>query len=190
MSELKDQPDRDGLESSALDSSTRQSSRSADDVLPNTVESPEERTARLNEGRGLDEDPRTPDWKERPDDYNRYGADLPDGYPEHDDIQLKEDDKAHILEGDENGKGGAHRHGEGVKGKSEFPEDWSDDDISDAALDVARNPDSVEDEGTEAPQPRYTVTGERNGVPMTVAVKENGDVRTAYPADEEWPRNT
>jgi hypothetical protein len=152
----------------------------------NSVETPEERTARLNEKRPLPEDPRTPDWREHIDDSNRYEKPLPDEYPDADKIRIEPDRDTHILDGDETG--GGHRHGTGKSMKSEFPEDWSDDDIRDAAVDVARNPDHVEDEGPN-PAARYTATGERDGVPMRVAVREDGEIWTAYPAHKDWPRN-
>ena len=143
-------------------------------------ESPGQRDARLSHGRALEGDPRTPDWKDRPDDYDRYGADLPLQYPERDDIYCDESREQHILKG--------HRPGADIPTKTEFPADWSDDDIMAAVDDVARNPDSVTDAEQDGLNARFTVYGERNGVPILVALKSTGAIWTAFPYGR-WPRN-
>jgi hypothetical protein len=74
--------------------------------------------------------------------------------------------------------GGGHRFGAG-KGKSEFPQTWSDDEIIDAIEDVANDLAS-----SHSPTARgyIKVTGNRNGVAIIVIVDPAaGVVITGYP---------
>ena len=91
--------------------------------------------------------------------------------------------RVHILEGDS--RGGGHRPGRGIPGKSEFPAGWSDDRIVAAIEDVANDPASrrrVEADG------RTVVTGRRGGVELRVVVERDGrTIVTGYPTNV--PRN-
>ena len=50
--------------------------------------------------------------------------------------------REHILDGDPVGNGGGHRGGTGKPGKSEFPPNWSDDEVMHEISDVATDPSS------------------------------------------------
>jgi hypothetical protein len=87
--------------------------------------------------------------------------------------------RAHILFGDGDDDGGGHRFDSGVPGKTVFPEDWGDDQITDNILDVARNPENPpvfnESRGV------WTVSGVRDGVAIEVIVKPDGGIITGHP---------
>ncbi|MGV6847478.1 MAG: EndoU domain-containing protein [Marinibacterium sp.] len=91
-------------------------------------------------------------------------------------ISIPEDRARHILHGE--GRGGGHRYGTGIPGKTEFPANWSDDDILEAIRQVAGT-------GTvDRPAHRdgdLVIVGEVNGVTIEVVVQPNGEVRTGYP---------
>ncbi len=61
--------------------------------------------------------------------------------PPAEDIDVSPERTTHILDGDETGGGGGHRHGVGKPGKTEFPASWDDKKIIDTVVDVARRPD-------------------------------------------------
>jgi hypothetical protein len=86
--------------------------------------------------------------------------------------------RRHILDGD--ATGGGHRPGTGKPGKSEFPADWSDDDIMHAISDIATDPKSTVTPGRDG---RRVMTGTRNGLDITVIVEANGDIVTAWPTN-------
>lgn len=91
--------------------------------------------------------------------------------------------RVHILDG--NARGGGHRAGRGVPGKSEFPPGWSDDRIIAAIEDVANDPAARR--RTEA-DGRTIVTGRRDGVDIRVVVERDGrTIVTGYPTN--LPRN-
>ena len=90
--------------------------------------------------------------------------------------------REHILDGD--ATGGGHRHGTGNPGKSEFPEDWSDDKVIGEISDIATDPNAdsrVQSNG------RRATTGERDGVEIKVIQEENGRIVTGFPTNQ--PRN-
>lgn len=91
--------------------------------------------------------------------------------------------RVHILDGD--ARGGGHRPGRGIPGKSEFPPGWSDDRIIEAIEDVANDPSSsrrVEADG------RTVATGRRGGVELRVVLERDGrSIVTGYPMNA--PRN-
>lgn len=89
--------------------------------------------------------------------------------------------REHILDGDETG--GGHRPGTGKPGKSEFPNDWSDDRIIDEIEDVANDPSIPEKQQGR----RIIKEGTRDGIDIKVVVDPDGDVVTGYPANV--PRN-
>jgi hypothetical protein len=85
--------------------------------------------------------------------------------------------RTHILDGD--GTGGGHRFGTG-RGKTEFPQGWSDDDIIEAIEDVANDPGSVRSAGRYG---REKVIGIRRGMLIVVIVEPaTGRVVTGYPS--------
>ena len=92
--------------------------------------------------------------------------------------------RRHILDGDENG-GGGHRAGTGRPGKSEFPADWTDEQILHHISDIATDPGA----------PRVTqgngnikVTGTRDGIDITVILDPTGSrIVTGFPTNV--PRN-
>lgn len=89
---------------------------------------------------------------------------------------IPEDRAKHILDGDD--FGGGHRAGTGVPGKTEFPMDWSDEDILEAIKEVAGT--GIIDRPARRPK-EYVIVGEVNGVTIETVVKPNGEIRTAYP---------
>ncbi len=89
----------------------------------------------------------------------------------------------HILDGD--ARGGGHRPGRGIPGKSEFPPGWSDDRIIQAIEDVANDPASIRRVEADG---RTVVTGKRGGVEIRAVVERDGrSVVTGYPINT--PRN-
>jgi hypothetical protein len=91
-------------------------------------------------------------------------------------VIVEEDRAEHILAGDKSG--GGHRSGTGKPGKTEFPPEWTDDDILDGVSEVAQN-GAVKG---PAHRPGEVVkTGTINGVDIDVVVKGDGKVRTGYP---------
>jgi Bacterial EndoU nuclease len=84
--------------------------------------------------------------------------------------------RRHILDGDS--RGGGHRFCAG-KGRSEFPQTWSDDTIIDAIEDVANDPASPQ---VPAKGGRIMLYGTRNGVLIIVIVDPvTGELVTGYP---------
>lgn len=96
--------------------------------------------------------------------------------PQPDSIQVSSERADHILDGDH--WGGGHRHGTGRPGKTEFPAHWDDEKVIDRIIDVARFPDSPP--VLQANQ-RWRAQGERDGVAMTVIVRPDGRIWTAWP---------
>jgi EndoU nuclease-like protein len=91
--------------------------------------------------------------------------------------------RVHILDGD--ARGGGHRPGRGIPGKSEFPPGWSDDRIIEAIEDVANDPSSVRRVEADG---RTVVSGRRDGVDLRVVVERDGrTIVTGYPTNT--PRN-
>ena len=93
--------------------------------------------------------------------------------------------RAHILDGD--ATGGGHGAGRGVSGKSEFPSDWTDEDVINEVESVANDPASK-----ATPQgSRTRIDGTRNGVDIRVIVEgkpgAGGRIVTGFPTNV--PRN-
>ncbi len=91
-------------------------------------------------------------------------------------VSIPEDRKIHILDGDTTG--GGHRSGTGLPRKTEFPPGWTDEKILDAVREVAGT-GTVDKPGIRHGE--LEIVGEIDGVRIRVVVKENGEVRTAYP---------
>jgi hypothetical protein len=84
--------------------------------------------------------------------------------------------RLHILFGDS--RGGGHKFGCG-RGKSEFPQSWSDTDIIDAVESIANDPGAIK---VQARWGRVKVTGLRKSLSVTVIVDPaSGEIVTGYP---------
>jgi hypothetical protein len=96
--------------------------------------------------------------------------------PPPDSVRLLPERMAHILDGDP--WGGGHRHGTGRPEKTEFPSGWDDEKIIRHILDVGRHPD-----GSPVFQAnrRWRVHGQRDDVGITVIVKPDGRIWSAWP---------
>ncbi|HCE11030.1 MAG TPA: hypothetical protein DEQ40_20975 [Oxalobacteraceae bacterium] len=87
----------------------------------------------------------------------------------------------HILDGDSLTSGG-HRYGTGSPGKSEFPQSWSDQKISNTVSDIATDPSVT---WTKADARGYiTTTAMRDGVDVKVVYDTKNDrIVTGYPSN-------
>jgi hypothetical protein len=118
----------------------------------------------------------------------------------------------HIMEGDPydpsdpeaKQDSGGHRGGAGVPGKSEFPLDWTEQDIKDAMIQVGSNRQNLQ-RGAErngnhmaVAQWGWTFIGDATikgiTVRITVRVLADGEIRTGYPDDQNptgaaWDRD-
>lgn len=73
--------------------------------------------------------------------------------------------------------GGGHGAGRQIPGKREFPRHWSDDEVIDRTMDVAKQPAGA----VELPNGSFRAWGERAGIQLSVIVAPDGSVRTSYP---------
>ncbi|MCU1673449.1 MAG: hypothetical protein JWN77_1562 [Frankiales bacterium] len=78
-------------------------------------------------------------------------------------------------------KGGGHGPGRGIPGKAEFPARWSDDDVTEAFMSVAQQPDGA----VEQPDGSFRAWGVRDGVDLRVIVTALGHVQSAFPVSGE-----
>ena len=101
--------------------------------------------------------------------------------PPLDSLRVTPERTTHILDGDETGSGGGHRHGIGNPGKTEFPASWADAKIISTALDVARGPDRppVRQDWNDT----WLCTGTRDGVDVSVVVLRSGEILTSWPEE-------
>jgi uncharacterized protein YukE len=105
----------------------------------------------------------------------RRGASLPAGFPSR--IRdLTPDRITHILVGDGPGSGG-HRPGAGQHGKTEFPADWTDDDIIRSVMDTAMKPSWV----SPGRRDNRLCHAWVRGVDVVAVVSPDGAVITGYP---------
>ncbi|SCG57466.1 EndoU domain-containing protein [Micromonospora humi] len=101
------------------------------------------------------------------------------------DIRHTDASRQHILDGD-GGKQGGHRAGTGLSKKTEFPKDWDDAKVLDAAHQVtqqgppANGPYPAKDADGN-PTWAYDYTGRVDGVEVKTIVLANGEIRTAFP---------
>ncbi|MFE9694566.1 EndoU domain-containing protein [Micromonospora sp. NPDC005806] len=109
----------------------------------------------------------------------------PTAAPKASDIHHSDASREHILDGD-GGRQGGHRAGTGYSKKTEFPKDWDDPQILDAAHRVtqqgppAKGPYLTKDaDGNWAWA--YDYEGQVDGVRVKTTVLANGEIRTAYP---------
>jgi hypothetical protein len=98
-------------------------------------------------------------------------------HPEPGTISVSQGRQIHILYGDDEGMGG-HIYDSGMPGKAVFPEDWDEQKIISEVEGVANHPDGIPVEQSNG---NFIVTGTRDGVDITVIVKPDGEVATAYP---------
>lgn len=102
-------------------------------------------------------------------------ADHPDR-PRPDRIRLTPDRLAHILDGDELGRGG-HLHGTGIPRKCEFPADWDEDRIAAAVLRTACRPQHVELQ----PNGNWAARRTHDNIDVWAIVRSDGRIWTGYP---------
>ena len=93
-----------------------------------------------------------------------------------DSVRVPEDRARHILDGDRSG--GGHRSGTGKPGKTEFPPGWSDAAIV-AAIETVAGTGTVKEPAHRRGE--LVISGVVDGVTLEAVVKENGEIRTAYP---------
>jgi hypothetical protein len=93
-----------------------------------------------------------------------------------DSLHVPPERTTHILDGDR--WGGGHRHGTGRPEKTEFPSGWDDEKIIGHILDVARAP---YDQPVLQPNHRWRVHGQRDDVGITVIVRPDGRIWSAWP---------
>lgn len=110
------------------------------------------------------------------------GVELPPLYPRA--IRdLQPHRRVHILDGDppeiNGGKGGGHRAGTG-RGKSEFPAEWTDDDIIRRVMDTAMHPQRTEEQ-LRRKDTKLIAYAEHDGVLIKVVLDPDGYVVTGYP---------
>jgi Bacterial EndoU nuclease len=99
--------------------------------------------------------------------------------PSPEDMRVSPERTTHILDGDEKGSGGGHRHGVGKPGKTEFPAGWNDKKIVDTVVDVARRPDSASEH--QHWNDRWVCSGIQDSVEVSVIVLRSGEIWTAWP---------
>ena len=102
--------------------------------------------------------------------------------PPAEDIGVSPERTTHILDGDETGGGGGHRHGTGIPGKTEFPASWDDKMIIDTVVDVARRPDLPPKH--QESNDRWVVRGTRDDVEVVVVVARDGQIWTSWPTPD------
>jgi hypothetical protein len=98
--------------------------------------------------------------------------------PPLDELRVTPERSAHILDGDDAGRGG-HRHGVGNPGKTEFPASWDDKKIMDNVRDVARRPDQppiYQDWNS-----RWLARGTRDDVEVVVVIAGDGRIWSGWP---------
>lgn len=104
----------------------------------------------------------------------RPGVVVPAGFPARI-ADLEPHRRVHILDGDD--RGGGHRAGTGRPRKSEFPPDWTDDDIIERVMRTAMSPERVvpQDRG------RFQLFAVHDGVQIKVILEGDGRVVSGYP---------
>lgn len=101
--------------------------------------------------------------------------------PPAEDIGVSPERTTHILDGDETGVGGGHRHGVGKPGKTEFPASWDDEKIIANVVDVARRPDKPPTH--QDWNDTWLCTGNRDAVDVWAVVERSGDILTGWPEE-------
>lgn len=89
--------------------------------------------------------------------------------------------RAHILDGDGIGGSGGHRSGANIPGKTEFPAEWTDDEVISVVEEVANDPGSSR---LVQPNLRIRLDGVRRGISVRVIVENDGvTICTAFPTN-------
>lgn len=107
------------------------------------------------------------------------------------DIRHTDTSREHIINGD-GGRQGGHLAGTGFSKKTEFPQDWDEAKILDAAHQVtqsgtpSKGPYLTKD-GNGDPAWAYDYTGVVDGVTVKTTVLADGEIRTAYPPNGADP---
>ncbi|MGH8877447.1 MAG: EndoU domain-containing protein, partial [Stackebrandtia sp.] len=102
----------------------------------------------------------------------------PAGYPVNKPHTMLWSDLHHVAYGDpDNPRKGGHLHGTGRPGKTEFPEGWEDEDVSEGLAAVADKPTSTRltDSGN------WFAQGTHRGVEMTAVVRPDGSIEAGWP---------
>lgn len=125
----------------------------------------------------------------RPNQPNQPGR--PNQPPGANDIHHSDTSREHILHGD-GGRQGGHLAGTGFSKKTEFPADWDESKILDAAHQVTQQgPPSkgpyLTKDANGNPAWAYDYTGRVDGVEVKTTVLANGEIRTAYPPNGNDP---
>ena len=107
-----------------------------------------------------------------------WGAIDAENRPHPESIHVSPERASHVLDGDR--WGGGHRHGTGRPEKTEFPAHWDDKRIIERIMDVARFPDA---QPVLQANNRWRAEGERDGVAMTVIVRPDGRIWSAWPEE-------
>jgi hypothetical protein len=102
--------------------------------------------------------------------------------PSPEDMRVSPERTTHILDGDEKGSGGGHRHGTGKPGKTEFPASWDDKQIIDTLVDVARRPDLPPKH--QERNDRWVARGTRDDVEVVVVIERDGRIWTSWPTPD------
>ena len=102
--------------------------------------------------------------------------------PPAEDIGVSPERTTHILDGDETGGGGGHRHGVGKPGKTEFPASWDDEKI------IAHRCRMSRADPIKPPTIRIGMTLALHAVPVTpwmswAVVERSGDILTGWPEE-------
>ncbi|QIS08994.1 hypothetical protein F5544_05410 [Nocardia arthritidis] len=105
------------------------------------------------------------------------GASTHSRIPPLDRLEITDDRMRYVLEGDDTGRGGGHRFGTGVPNKTEFPERWDDETIRRYVLEIAAAPDRALFQANG----NWNVIGWRDGVQVSVIIKQNGQVQSTWP---------
>jgi len=111
--------------------------------------------------------------------------------PKPEDIHHSDASKKHIIHGD-GGKQGGHIAGTGFSGKTEFPQDWKEPKIMDAAYQVTQQgppvsgPKPTKDANGD-PAWAYNYEGMVDGVMVRTTVLSTGEIRTSFPPDSTNP---
>jgi hypothetical protein len=116
---------------------------------------------------------------------------MPSNPPAASDIRHSDASRKHIIEGD-GGRQGGHLAGTGFSKKTEFPKDWDEPKILDAAHQVtqqgppSKGPYLTKDVDGKV-QWAYDYTGVVDGVTVKTTVLADGEIRTAYPPNAADP---
>ncbi|SDD14292.1 EndoU domain-containing protein [Glycomyces harbinensis] len=112
----------------------------------------------------------------RPPEPPSFGS---SGYPVGRPHRIGWSDLHHVVNGDDdNPEKGGHAFGTGRPGKSEFPEGWDDEDISEALAAVAERPSKVNPDLTGR---NFIAEGIHRGVTVQAVVRPDGSIEAGWP---------